>query len=158
MEGGSFSKWGSRLGATHIRLTSLQHLHGWRAARFQNWALALAPRTFVLKVSNSYKDGGRFVFKMGLSPWRRAHSSYKFPTVTSARRPWPSGSRRFKPADAQRPSKTHHQRPNPTPSLHASGAMKPAAAGAMKKPTKQDGGRLVFKMGLSPEPSLSLRS
>ena len=92
---------------------------------------------------------------MGLSPWRRAHSSYKFPTVTSARRPWPSGSRRFKPADAQRPSKTHHQRPNPTPSLHASGAMKPAAAGAMKKPTKKDGGRLVFKMGLSPEPSLS---
>ena len=44
-------------------------------ARFQNGGLALAPRTFVLKVCNSYKDGGRFVFKMGVSPWRRGHSS-----------------------------------------------------------------------------------
>ena len=52
----------------HIRLKSLQQLQGWRAARFQNGALALAPRTFVLKVCNSYKDGGRFLFKMGLSP------------------------------------------------------------------------------------------
>ena len=50
MEGGSFSKWGSRLGAADIRLKSLRQLHGWRAAGLQNGALALAPRTFVLKV------------------------------------------------------------------------------------------------------------
>ena len=45
MEGGWFSKWGSRPGAAHI--------------------------------CNSYTDGGRLAFKMGLSPWRRAHSSEK---------------------------------------------------------------------------------
>ena len=67
MKGGSFSKLGSRLGAAHIRLKILHKLQGWRAGRFQNWALALAPRTFVLKVSNSYRDGGRPVFKIGLS-------------------------------------------------------------------------------------------
>ena len=68
MEGGSFSKLGSRFSAAHIRFKKLQQFQGWRAVRFQNWALALAPRTFVLKVSNSYKDGGRAVLKMGLSP------------------------------------------------------------------------------------------
>ena len=46
-EGGSLPKWGSRPGAAHILLNSLQQLHGWRAGRFQNGALALAPRTFV---------------------------------------------------------------------------------------------------------------
>ena len=40
MEGGPFSKWGSRLGAADIRLKSLQQLHGWRADGFQNGALA----------------------------------------------------------------------------------------------------------------------
>ena len=106
MDGGSFSKLGSRLSAAHIRLKSfqqlqgwravpfqnwalaldflvfydpeaghLQQLQGWRAARFQHWALALAPRTFVLKVCNNYKDGGRVVFKIGLSLWSREHSS-----------------------------------------------------------------------------------
>ena len=34
----------------------LQRLHGWSAAPFQNGALALAPRTFVLTVCSSYKD------------------------------------------------------------------------------------------------------
>ena len=68
MEGGPFSKLGSRPGAAHIRLKMMQQLQGWRAVPFQNWALALAPRTFVLKMSNSFKDGGRFVFKTGLSP------------------------------------------------------------------------------------------
>ena len=63
MEGGSFSKLGCRLGAAHIRLKSLQQLQGWRAVPFQNWALALAPRTFVLEVPNSYRDGGRFLFQ-----------------------------------------------------------------------------------------------
>ena len=100
MEGGWFAKLGSRLSAAHIRLKGFQELQGWRAARFQNlvlavaprtfvlkvsnsyrdgggfqnWALAVAPRTFVLKVSNNYRDGGRFLFKMRLSPWRRARS------------------------------------------------------------------------------------
>ena len=69
------SKLGCRLGAAHIRLKLLQQLQGWRAGGFQNWALSLAPRTFVLNVSNSYRDGGRVVFKIGLSPWRRADSS-----------------------------------------------------------------------------------
>ena len=68
MEGGWFSKWGSRLGAADIRLKIFQKLHGFTAARFQNKALALAPRTFVLKLCNNYTDGGRLVFKMGLSP------------------------------------------------------------------------------------------
>ena len=46
IEGGRFSNWGSRLGAADIRLNSLQNLHVCRADRFQNGALALAPRTF----------------------------------------------------------------------------------------------------------------
>ena len=40
IEGGSFSKWGSRLGAADIRLQSLQQLHGWWAGGFQNGAFA----------------------------------------------------------------------------------------------------------------------
>ena len=64
MEGGWFSKLGSRLSAAHIRLKSFQQLQGWRAAGFQNRALALAPRTFVLKACNSYRDGGRVVSEM----------------------------------------------------------------------------------------------
>ena len=68
MEGGPFSKLGSRFRAAHIRLKRFQQLQGWRAVGFQNWALALPPRTFVLKVSNRYRDGGRFLFKMRISP------------------------------------------------------------------------------------------
>eukprot|EP00959_Pyramimonas_sp_CCMP1952_P452520 9466723-Pyramimonas_sp.AAC.1 len=49
MEGGWFSTCGSRLSAAHIRFKNGQELHGLRASRFQNAALALAPRTFVLK-------------------------------------------------------------------------------------------------------------
>ena len=67
MEGGSFSKFGSRFSAAHIRRKSVQQLQGWRAVPFQNAALAFAPRTFVLNVSNSYRDGGRFLFKSWLS-------------------------------------------------------------------------------------------
>ena len=63
MEGGSFPKFGSRLSAAHIRLKHLQQVQGWRAVPFQNWALASAPRTFVFKVCNGYRDGGRFLFK-----------------------------------------------------------------------------------------------
>ena len=81
MEGGSFSKRGSRLCAAR-GLQSLQQLHGWRAVPFQNGALALAPRTSVLNICNSYTDRGRYLFKMGLSPWRRAHLSEKCATFT----------------------------------------------------------------------------
>ena len=52
MEGGSFSKCGSRVGAAHILR------------------------------NNSCRDGGRYLFKTGLSPWRSAHSSELFATVT----------------------------------------------------------------------------
>ena len=55
--GRPFSKWGSRLGAAHIRLKSLQQFHGWRAGRFQNGALTLAPRTFVLNKHSNKKYG-----------------------------------------------------------------------------------------------------
>ena len=47
MEGGWFSKSGSRLGAADIRLQSLQQSQGWRADRFQYGVLALAPRALV---------------------------------------------------------------------------------------------------------------
>ena len=65
MEGGSFSKLGSRLGAAHIRLKILQQLQRWRADLFQNRALALAPRTFVLKVCNSSRTEGDSVSQRG---------------------------------------------------------------------------------------------
>eukprot|EP00959_Pyramimonas_sp_CCMP1952_P357824 7491797-Pyramimonas_sp.AAC.1 len=45
-----FSKCGSRLSAAHTRLKHVQRLHGWRTAPFQHVALALTPRTFVLKI------------------------------------------------------------------------------------------------------------
>ena len=67
MEGGPFSKCGSRLSAAHIRLIHFQQLQGCRAARFENVALALAPRTFGVKACNSYMGGERFLFKTGLS-------------------------------------------------------------------------------------------
>eukprot|EP00959_Pyramimonas_sp_CCMP1952_P324963 6801730-Pyramimonas_sp.AAC.1 len=47
IESGSFSKRGPRLSAVHIRFKSLQELHGLVAGNFRNVALALAPRTFV---------------------------------------------------------------------------------------------------------------
>eukprot|EP00959_Pyramimonas_sp_CCMP1952_P368214 7713023-Pyramimonas_sp.AAC.1 len=56
MEGGWFSKCGPRLGAAHIRFNTLQELHGLEAGRFQNVALALAPRTFVLNICKSFTD------------------------------------------------------------------------------------------------------
>ena len=39
MEGGLFSKWGSHLGAADTRLKHFQQLQGWRAVPFQNAAL-----------------------------------------------------------------------------------------------------------------------
>ena len=68
MEGGPLSICSSRLRAAHIRLEQLQQCQGWRAVGFQNVALALAPRTFVLKLCNSFKDGWRFLFKTGRAP------------------------------------------------------------------------------------------
>ena len=88
IEGGSFSKWGSRLGAAHIRFKILHQLHGWRAVPFQNGVPALVPRTSSSKFATitrveggpfskwgsrrgtagiSYTDRGRVVFKMGFS-------------------------------------------------------------------------------------------
>ena len=64
MEGGFFSKCSSRLSAVRIRLEHVQQFQGWRAVHSQIVALAIAPRTFVLKTRNSFKDGGRLLFKM----------------------------------------------------------------------------------------------
>ena len=75
--GRSFSKWGSRFGAAHIRLKSSHQLHGWGAGRFQNGALALAPQTFVLTVCNSYTDGGRPFSKWGSRLLGAAHIRLK---------------------------------------------------------------------------------
>eukprot|EP00959_Pyramimonas_sp_CCMP1952_P133636 2794365-Pyramimonas_sp.AAC.2 len=68
IKGGWFSKWGSRLGAANTRLENLQQLHGWKAAGFQNGALALAPRTFVLNTCSNFTRGGHFLFNVGLAP------------------------------------------------------------------------------------------
>eukprot|EP00959_Pyramimonas_sp_CCMP1952_P453745 9468725-Pyramimonas_sp.AAC.1 len=56
MEGCSFSKCGPRLSTARIRLTSLQELHAWRAAPFQNVALALSARTGALKPYTCFTD------------------------------------------------------------------------------------------------------
>ena len=50
MQGGSFSKLGFRRGAANIRLENLKQLQGWRAVPFQNWALAVAPRTSAFNI------------------------------------------------------------------------------------------------------------
>eukprot|EP00959_Pyramimonas_sp_CCMP1952_P319343 6682355-Pyramimonas_sp.AAC.1 len=55
MEGGSFSTSGSRIRATHIRFKDSQELHGLRAGRFQNVAVAFAPRTFLLQHCKSLR-------------------------------------------------------------------------------------------------------
>ena len=75
MEGGPFQNWALALAQRTFLSKNLQQLQGWRAVPFQNLALVKAPRTFVLEVCNSYRDGGRVVFKIGLSLRRRAHSS-----------------------------------------------------------------------------------
>eukprot|EP00959_Pyramimonas_sp_CCMP1952_P393831 8252317-Pyramimonas_sp.AAC.1 len=55
IEGGSFSKCGSRLSAANIPFY-VQELHGLRTDGFQNAALVLAPRTFALTMCNSFTD------------------------------------------------------------------------------------------------------
>eukprot|EP00959_Pyramimonas_sp_CCMP1952_P060500 1263946-Pyramimonas_sp.AAC.1 len=55
MEGGSLSKCSSRPSAAHILLERLQQLQGWRAAPFQNVALALAPRAFMFNACSRFK-------------------------------------------------------------------------------------------------------
>ena len=65
MEGGSFSKCGSRLSAAHIRLKNLQQLQGSRAVPFQNGALALAPHTFVIKLALVSTIEGGWFSKLG---------------------------------------------------------------------------------------------
>eukprot|EP00959_Pyramimonas_sp_CCMP1952_P194908 4075864-Pyramimonas_sp.AAC.1 len=56
MEGGSFAKCGSRLSAANNRFKHLQKFHGLGAGRFQNVALALAPRKFALNTGMSFTD------------------------------------------------------------------------------------------------------
>eukprot|EP00959_Pyramimonas_sp_CCMP1952_P456020 9472484-Pyramimonas_sp.AAC.1 len=51
-----------------LKLKNWQQFHRWRAGRFQNVVLALAPRTFVLQQKKSFTDRGRVVFIMWLSP------------------------------------------------------------------------------------------
>eukprot|EP00959_Pyramimonas_sp_CCMP1952_P060594 1265625-Pyramimonas_sp.AAC.1 len=50
MEGGWFSKCGSRLSVAHIRFQHVAELHGLRARRFQHVDVALAPRTLVQNI------------------------------------------------------------------------------------------------------------
>eukprot|EP00959_Pyramimonas_sp_CCMP1952_P078229 1635123-Pyramimonas_sp.AAC.1 len=60
MEGGSFSKCGSRFSAAHIRFQNSQEFHWLRASPFQTVALALAQRIFVLKICSHGLQAGRF--------------------------------------------------------------------------------------------------
>eukprot|EP00959_Pyramimonas_sp_CCMP1952_P368997 7728879-Pyramimonas_sp.AAC.1 len=64
MEGGPFSICDSRkmwlsLPRRAHSAYMLQEPHEWRAGRFQNVALAIAPREFVLKVRKNITDRGR---------------------------------------------------------------------------------------------------
>eukprot|EP00959_Pyramimonas_sp_CCMP1952_P431289 9032848-Pyramimonas_sp.AAC.1 len=54
IENGPFSICGSRLSAAHIRFKHLQELHALRAGGVQNVALALARRTFVLRIRKEF--------------------------------------------------------------------------------------------------------
>eukprot|EP00959_Pyramimonas_sp_CCMP1952_P373248 7816577-Pyramimonas_sp.AAC.1 len=65
MEGGSFSKCGSRLRAAHIQFKQLQELHGLRTVPFQNVALALAPHTFIETCANISRIEGGSLSKCG---------------------------------------------------------------------------------------------
>eukprot|EP00959_Pyramimonas_sp_CCMP1952_P180330 3770916-Pyramimonas_sp.AAC.2 len=76
IEGGWYSTCGSRRSAEHTRSKQLQQFHGLRAGRFQNVTLALAPRAFVVTSCTSSTDWVRVVFKMWLSPGRRARFFY----------------------------------------------------------------------------------
>ena len=151
MEGGRFSKLGSRLGAAHIRLKSLKQLHGWRAGGFQNGVIALSPRTFVFKVCNSYTDGGQVVFKMGLPLWRRAHSSSELATVTRMEggsfSKWGS---RLGAADIRLKSLQQLHGWRAVPFQNGVPALAPRTFVFKVCNSYTGGGRAVFKMGLSP--------
>eukprot|EP00959_Pyramimonas_sp_CCMP1952_P361019 7560831-Pyramimonas_sp.AAC.1 len=67
MEDVPFSSCGANLNAAHIRRTTLQELHGWRADRFQYVALASALHTFVSQVRRSFK-GWRAVSFQRVAP------------------------------------------------------------------------------------------
>ena len=56
MEGCVVQNGALTFSAADIRLQMLQQLQEWGAVGPQNGALALAPRTFVLQVCNSYTD------------------------------------------------------------------------------------------------------
>eukprot|EP00959_Pyramimonas_sp_CCMP1952_P100490 2102094-Pyramimonas_sp.AAC.1 len=68
MEGGSLSKCGSRVSAAHVRVERSQLFEGGRAGRSQYVFLAVAPRTSVLQVCSSFRDGGPFLLNTWLSP------------------------------------------------------------------------------------------
>ena len=75
MEGRWFSKWGSRFGAADIRLKSFATVTGMEGGSFSKWGSRLGAADIRLKSLQQLEDGGRFLVKMGLSPWRRGHSS-----------------------------------------------------------------------------------
>eukprot|EP00959_Pyramimonas_sp_CCMP1952_P256574 5359868-Pyramimonas_sp.AAC.1 len=91
MKGGPLFKFGSRIGAAHIRLKVCENFTegGWPVFRmwispqrrahpssimyelhaggqllFQSVALASVPRTFFLNSCKNFADGGRFLFNM----------------------------------------------------------------------------------------------
>eukprot|EP00959_Pyramimonas_sp_CCMP1952_P221718 4635003-Pyramimonas_sp.AAC.1 len=67
MEGGWCAACGSRQSAARTLLNMCSQLHGWRAGRFQNVALALAPCSLVLQSCSNFTDGGLVAFEMLLS-------------------------------------------------------------------------------------------
>eukprot|EP00959_Pyramimonas_sp_CCMP1952_P417729 8751892-Pyramimonas_sp.AAC.1 len=64
MEGGSCSRCGSRLRPAYIRHENIVERHRWKAGRFQNVHLALAPRTFVSQNARASRMEGGSLFKM----------------------------------------------------------------------------------------------
>eukprot|EP00959_Pyramimonas_sp_CCMP1952_P291957 6106276-Pyramimonas_sp.AAC.1 len=70
MEGGWFSKCGSRLSAAHTCFQNSQELHGLRVDGFQNVVLALAPRTFIVKMQQLHglRAGGFQNVVLALAP------------------------------------------------------------------------------------------
>eukprot|EP00959_Pyramimonas_sp_CCMP1952_P454467 9469948-Pyramimonas_sp.AAC.1 len=86
MEGGSCSTCGSRRSAAHIRLKQRQQFQGLVRLKPRRCVLTLLiivrARGFAALVSNNFTDSGRVVFKMWLSPSRRAHSFYICATVS----------------------------------------------------------------------------
>eukprot|EP00959_Pyramimonas_sp_CCMP1952_P076232 1592801-Pyramimonas_sp.AAC.1 len=56
MEGWRFSTCDSRVSAAHMILKGVRQLQGWRAFCCSKVVIAVAPRTFILKVRSSFQD------------------------------------------------------------------------------------------------------